>query len=735
MPQLELTFESGESSLDVRRFSIKECVSELFTVSVWAGSTNPDLDLESIIGKKARFLLNSGVKFATGGPRLWSGVCSHVEQVKVATGSAESTYYLRIAPMEWLLTHRRNHRIFQHKSIPDIIDELLGDWGITPKWRISRGQYPKLEFKVQYGESDYAFMCRLLEEAGIAFTFPNDSDAGSNITFADALHDNTPRTARLPFVDEPNEAAEQEFVTEVVLAHEVRAGAATHRDFDFRNPNFNLEGNAPTAAKPEDEYEHYHYAPGGFLVETGGGGETPVADDKGVARHDQSAGIIRARHTLEAERADKRTVEFGTNAYDLAPGVVFGMQNHPHGELASANTLLVIGSVISGTPVAAWSNACDALFASLPYRPRRTTPKPEANGVQSATVVGPPGDEIHTDEFGRVRVEFPWHREGKNDDDSSCWMRVSQGWAGTGYGVITIPRVGQEVLIGFLAGDPDCPMVVGRVYNATQPVPYELPKHKTRSTWKSNSSPGGDGFNEIMFEDLKGSELVYVQAEKNLRKLVKNDETITVGNNRHKLVKNNETETTGVNRTEVTGVNRSEMTGRNRKTLIRGSLLKQVGADEVDKTDGKLQVFVGGDEDIVIKRVKRERVEGDSHLTVFGKRNEAIKGKLSLIVDGDRHEKIGASHAIDAGSEIHLKAGTALVIEAPDITLKGPGGFVRIDAGGVTITGTMVKINSGGSAGSGSGADPETPEEAMEAQFEAPEEPDTDDVSVNGLAQ
>src|SRR6185503_14498635 len=190
------------------------------------------------------------------------------------------------------------------------------------------------------------------------------------------------------------------------------------------------------------------------------------------------------------------------------------------------------------------------------------TPKPQISSVQSATVVGPAGQEIHVDELGRVRLQFLWDRHGKNDDNSSPWIRVSQGWAGTGYGMIVIPRIGQEVLVGFLDGDPDQPIIVGRVFNQTQLVPYKLPDHKTRSAWKSNSSLGGGGFNEIMFEDLKHEELVWMQAQKNLRKLVKNDENITIGHDRRKYVVRNEIETTSGTRIEVTGANRIEITDK-----------------------------------------------------------------------------------------------------------------------------------------------------------------------------
>jgi type VI secretion system secreted protein VgrG len=229
---------------------------------------------------------------------------------------------------------------------------------------------------------------------------------------------------------------------------------------------------------------------------------------------------------------------------------------------------------------------------------------------------------------------------------------------------------------------------VGRVYNAKQAVPYKLPEHKTRSTWKSDSSLGSDGFNEIMFEDLKGQELVYEQAQKNRRRLVKNDETITIGHDRQKLVKN----------------------------------------DEYDKTLGFLKIYVGKDQDVVVKQSRRERVEGDSHLRVYGKRNQRIEGKQSLTVNGDRHELVGKNHALAVGEELHVAAGTAIVIEAAeDLTIKGPGGFLRINHSGVYIRGKVVKINSGGSPGKGKGSSPDEPDAAIEAE--------TDDVSKTLIGQ
>jgi len=734
MSHLTLTVASGDE-LSVRRFSAQESASSLFTVSVWARASSPEVDLEAIVGKEASLHVVHGARFIRGlGSRRWKGVCAYAEQVQ-AEPTGLSTYYLRLVPRLYLLTQRRNYRIFQHLNIPDIVAKILGEWGVEHEWKATRGKYPKLEFKVQYGESDYTFVSRLLEEAGIAFVFADPGASGTKLTLDDKLHAGDARPM-LPYGDNPNQASEKEFVTRVRLSHDVRPGAHTLRDYDFRNPGFPLFAEAPKAKAPEDFYEQYQYLPGGLLIEKGAEGGTPVADDQGTARYVETYGKEKAARYLAGERTGKRSVSLDTNAYDLYPGALLTIAHHPHQELGEAQRLLVLDMSIEGSPDGEWSGSARAVFASEAYLPPQRTPKPDVVGVQSATVVGPAGQEIHTDEFGRVRVQFPWDREGKLDEHSSCWIRVSQGWAGTGFGMLVLPRLGQEVLIGFLQGDPDQPIVVGRVFNAKEKVPYKLPDHKTRSTWKSDSSIGSNGFNEIMFEDLKTRELIYVQAEKDLRKLVKHDETITVGHNRQKYVVENETETTGNNRTEVTGANRTEITGKNRLTVVGVDALKLVRGDEYEKTDGKVMALIRGDQDVVVKQDKRERVEGSSHLKVRGKQNRQIDGKYSLTVGKDQHIRVTRNHALDVSKEIHLKAGTALVIEAvSDLTLKGPGGFIRIDASGVTIVGTMVKINSGGSAGSGSPAAPVGPDKPKEASVAAPAKPAPDDVSKTGLAQ
>lgn len=716
MTLLHLAFASAEPSLSVRRFSVHEALSSPFTLSIWARSGDPSLDLSPLVGHPAWFRADTGHAFAQlAGGRVWSGVVSYAEQVHAeASPSGLSTYYFRVVPTLWLLTQRRNYRVFQHLSIPDIADQLLGEWNIAPAWHIERARYPKLDLKVQYDETDYAFLSRLLEEAGITFTFAHDEGAGSQLTLTDAPHLAPPRAAPpLPHVDDPSQSAEREFVTRVRLAQKIRPGAHTIRAQDLRNPAFPLFAEAPRAAGPEARYEQYHYLPGAFLIETSAGaGDTPVADDLGAARQDQRFGMDRAERALLGERMDRRGVSFETSALDLSPGTVFSIDLHPHPDLAPAQKLLVTEFSVDGSSEGEWTMAGRAVFADVSCRPPLRTPRPQVVGVQSATVVGPRDQEIHTDEFGRVRVQFPWDREGQLDERSSCWLRVGQGWAGAGYGMLALPRVGQEVLVSFIEGDPDQPVVVGRVYNQTQPAPHRLPANRTISTWKSDSSRGSDGHNEIRFEDRKGDELVDIRSEKNLRKLVKHDETITVLHDRQKNVAANETDTTGINRIEVTGGNRAETTGASRLTAVGGNRTKLVKKSERQRTQGSRHRLSGKNLDVVVKRRKRERIEADEHVHVRRNRSEQIDGPQSLLVGGDRHEDVGERYALAAAQQVHLAAGEALVGEAAaDVTLQGPGGFIRIDASGVTIKGTVVDINVGGTAGRGRGAKPAPPEE------------------------
>ncbi|MRG94933.1 type VI secretion system Vgr family protein [Polyangium spumosum] len=599
MPNLELSFASGIDSLSVRHFVVEEGLSTLFRVKVTARSPDDSIDLEEILGQPARFRIAAGLPFLQTDARVWGGVVSHFEQTRVEK-TGLSTYELVIVPALWLLTQRRNHRLFQHIAIPDIVDELLAEWGIELVWAIDRSAYPKLELRTQYGESDHDFFCRLLEEAGITYHFRDDPEIGSRLVLTDRPHAGAPRAGQpITFVDSPGQAevGEKEYVTALRLGHEVRPGRYTLRDFDFRNPDFQLFSQAAPAAGPEARYEQYHYEPSVMLVEQSHGadmssvptGGTPVSDDKGVARFHQPSGTRRARVALESQRAARRQVRFETNVIDLWPGQILTLTGHPRDDI-SGQRLLMTRFRIEGDPTEEWTMRGTAQFAVHPHRPPQVTPKPRIHGMQSAIVAGPPGEEIYTDEFGRVRVQLHWDREGKSDDNSSIWMRVSQGWAGGGFGLFTIPRVGHEVLVSFLDGDPDSPIVVGRVFNGSAQVPYKLPDNKTVSTFRSKSSPGSDGFNEIRFEDATEREHLYIQAQKDMDTLVKNDEMHAVGRDATRVVHKDETLTVGHNRSKVVHFNELETTGLNRNVTVGANRNTTVGVDDSTLVGGKYSV-------------------------------------------------------------------------------------------------------------------------------------------------
>jgi type VI secretion system secreted protein VgrG len=416
-------------------------------------------------------------------------------------------------------------------------------------------------------------------------------------------------------------------------------------------------GEGAKAGGSEGFYERYAYRPGSFLIE-GKPDTTPTADDKGAYRYEMNYGQARAKRRGEADRVGRRIVEFECNVLDLAPATIFTIEGHPHDTLASE--LMTTELEITGTAETEWVCNTRAVFKDDPFRPARVTPKAQIHGVQSAQVVGPAGQEIHVDELGRVRVQFPWDREGAKDDYSSCWMRVSQDWAGPHFGMINLPRIGQEVLVAFLDGDPDNPIIVGRAYNVLNPVPYKLPDNKTVSGWKSHSSPTTGGYNEMKIEDKANKELIYVQAQKDLHKLIKRDWTERIGRHHHRTIVENQ--------------------------------------------------------HLIVQKIKKELIKIDDHLHVQGDRFQKIDKSTSLTVGVDQDEKVGNKHALEAGKEIHLKAGTKVVIEAgSQLTIKGAGGFLSIHSGGIDIVGTLVKINSGGSPATGTGSKPTEPKDAEEA--------------------
>jgi len=733
---LSLAVVDRDAKLSVRRFSVREGLSKLFSIQVIANSPNANLDLEKIVGQAALFQVAGGQLHAQFGARRWTGICVHAEQLH-ADPEGESTYFLHIAPTLWLTTQRRETRIFQHQKVPEIIKQLLDEWGIDALSELN-GYYRKHEMVVQYDETDYDFMCRLMQWAGISYYFKFEGSAGDGwqdgtktekpvekgvvrralawanpfsrrdpkqeaeqkereerdkarraaespdalrcgwttvndagdkhddsseqaeplsavplkLALSDGVHENEPRKLPIHYVDEPNEAAQEEFATQLRIKHNIAPGRFTVRDFDFRAkldlPLLATEEKA--APKPEDFYEQYHYVPGAFKAR--GEGALPLADAPHPYRHLQKEiGGELAERGFHSVRVAKRVVRFVTNCLDLGPGMVCSFNHHPRADLGNDKRLLITGFNLEGVVNDKWVYQAEAVFADVPYWPALETPKPRAVGVQSAVVTGPPGQEIHVDELGRVKVQFLWDRDGKFDDKSSCWLRVSQDWAGPGFGAVMLPRVGQEVLVGFMEGDPDLPVVVGRVYNAINRVPYALPEHRTRSTLKSDSSPEADGFSELMLEDKAGEELFYVQAETDLQKLVKQYETDRVGRDHMSLV--------GESRSMVTAKLDATLVGD--RYLLRTIKTPNTAHDDVGKPQD-------GDELKLLRQDQPDIGVLDTALEMKSKRIIFTTGKATVAFD-DKDLRIEASGNISIkavgadciieGKKVHLNPGSA----------------------------------------------------------------------------
>ena len=613
--KIRLAFVRHEQELlDVRHFSIHQAMNQLFEIRVLAISGDDNIDLNSIVGKGAALMIDNPNHEALTRRRAWAGICANMAQVHAEPYPGVSTYQLLIVPMLWRTTLRRNCRIFQHKTTPEIVQELLAEWHITPIVRLDPSNYRPHEYCVQYGESDYAFMSRLLEDAGISFYFEPGTDEdgvpittgnGDDITklvLNDAPDKNAQRRGPLVYAGHqaPSFGADEDFCATVSLSQRMKPGAFKIRDFDFR-----LSHDTPLAARrvastEEQDYEQYDYAHGAFRWGDGVPGDTPTADDKAVVRTARDSADALVQRSAHAERRRRLLVTFQTNAVDLAPGKIVAINqeakawqpNHPRDDLGPDKKLLVTEAWFEGDVTEEWLATVSAVFADDPYRPQRCTPRPRIYGVQSALVVGPPNEEIHTDEFGRVRVQFHWDREGQYNDNSSCWIRVSQAWAGNGFGSMNIPRVGHEVLVEFFDGDPDRPVITGRVYNKRSAggapgarVPHELPANKTQSWWKSNSSPGAGTFNGIRFEDLAGSEEMFVHAGKDHRTIV--------GNDREAHVTRNCTTNVGGDQSRNVNGNDSHRIDSSKFLDVGQNLMQNVGSTAATNAQDKWTVSFG----------------------------------------------------------------------------------------------------------------------------------------------
>ncbi len=642
---LSVTIATGDT-LDVRTFKVEQEMSKLFSVELLVRSENQDIDFDGVIGQAATFMLTTN----TERPQ-WSGICLEMELLRVEeTGLA--TYRLVIAPRLWLLTQRKNFRIFQFLSDLAIAQKLLSEWGIETVTRVDPSVHVARKYRVQYDESDFGFICRLLEDAGISWRFEGPE---SKLVLDDAPETRDLQHPLVRFHDAPS-VTEGAFVTKLSVTSRVRPGAMVIGDVDYRRRSDRQPRASAMAGLPQETVlEQFDHEPGAFLYVGKGGGVTPVADDRGAARTSDALGDRKTKNRLAGKRRDANEAMFESNVLELAPGSILSVANHPHRQVALDRGLLVVRAVLSGEHANDWRAQVTAVPTSAPYRPALQTPKPRVRGLESATVVGPPGEEIHTDEFGRVRVHFHWDRESQRDEKSSCWVHTAQPWAGNGFGAINLPRIGQEVLIEFLGGDPDRPFLVGRVYTETNPPPDALPKYKhvaglfTESTPRlvmggstnfrgtggikggtpltpaevlsRSSTPGpkdivsptgtnhnwqGSGFK---LSDQSGAENFYLQANRDMHWVIRNNWTTVVGNERSAVIGTH----------DITGIKQNQkiFIGSNQDVLCLSQVNKVTG-NRYDKVHEAFSQTVN-------KEVKVESTTGQL----------ILKADDAITIDGD----------------------------------------------------------------------------------------------------
>jgi type VI secretion system secreted protein VgrG len=509
-----------EDKLLLESFTGREAISTPYAYDLDMLSVDPAVD-----GKKLlRSPLHVTVQLPEG-ERVFHGC---VRRFSVTGQRGELTEYsLEMVPWFWFLSLSKESRIYQNKSVLEIVEQVFKDQGYSDFEVECVGSYQPREYCVQYNETHLDFVSRLLEEEGIFYFFRHTKDKhvlvlGDNNSSFKACDGQS----AVRMVPQGGRFQEDDVVTAVEQQHAVHAGTVTLRDFDYLKPTADLE-----ASVSGDEKEEVYEYPGGYIERSEG---------------DRYAGLRLEQHEVLGV-----TVQGDSNCRSLESGHRFELKKHPAKPMNREYILVSVehaghaGDFTADASPFHYSNNFLAIPSDVKFRPALKTPRPLVMGSQTAVVVGKSGEEIWVDKHGRVKVQFHWDREGKRDENSSCWVRVSSAWAGKGWGFIQIPRVGQEVIVDFLEGDPHQPIITGRVWNGDNAPPYDLPANQTQSGVKSRSSAKGgtDNFNEIRFEDKKDSEEILIHAEKDLLTEVENDETRTVGNDRTTTIENNETKT------------------------------------------------------------------------------------------------------------------------------------------------------------------------------------------------
>jgi type VI secretion system secreted protein VgrG len=670
-------FEPSDGSLpefNVVEFSGQEGISQLmhFDLELECDAEDHDkVDFSKILDKPATLIIRCWPDFTE--ERTYHGIIASFEQT--AQTDDWVTFYAVLVPRLWHLTLNYQSRIFQEMSAPEIVEDVLKNDAQfqSDDYRLSlQGTYDKLnqpprEFCVQYQESDFAFISRLMEEAGMFYFFEyTDSKEVMVIADAPSVHQETSPISQVRFADSSGLIPpEEEVVTAIRYKESVLTGKVSLKDFNYDTPQTNLL--VESQINSDAPMEIYHY-PGryGFV----------------------SQGNNFARIRNEEIEASRKLISGSSDCRSFCTGYLFNLVGHPHDYLNAEYLLTHVshfgaqgGRLAQDVPTS-YENHFECIPADVSYRPSRKTPKPMIQGAQTATVVGPAGEEIYVDGKGRVKLQFHWDRQGKKDENSSCWIRVSQLWAGANWGAMFIPRIGQEVIVSFLECDPDQPIITGRVYNGDNVVPYGLPGEKTKSTIKSNSSMGGGGSNELRFEDLAGSEEIYLHGQK--------DWTIAIENDKNQTVGHDETLNVGNDRTKSVGNDQSESIGHDKTIDVKNDHNETIG--------NNMTLSVGSNRDKTVGSNQSEKIGANKTITVGGNHTEAITGNMSQTVSSAKTETITLAKALSIGAAYQVSVGGAMNETVGAAKMEEIVGAKIVSVGAVSSedVGLNKSVNAGG---------------------------------------
>jgi type VI secretion system secreted protein VgrG len=710
LPQDTLRFESMTAT---------QQVSALDSLELTLLADKADIAAEKLLGQPASVTL----LLRQGGKRFFHGLVTRFGQ-GLARGRFVQ-YQATLRPWLWFLTRTSDCRIFQDMTVKEIVEKVFADHaGIAHfEFKLMRS-YRKRGYCVQYRETDYNFVARLLEEEGI-YWFVDHSEAGHKLMLVDDGSALKPAkfAEKLPYHDNTGMAPpDTDFISGWSFAREVRTGKTALTSYDFERPATQLlVEHSQSRSHPLDDYEQFDF------------------DGEYVQKPD---GQQLVDSQLEEQQARFERQSGSSTARALAVGHLFRLERHPRGD-QNKEYLCLQTSIAVQVAAHEAGNGSDefhchfeAMPSAQPFRPERRTPKPFVQGPQTAVVVGPAGEEIFTDKYGRVKVQFHWDRYGQKNEKSSCWVRTSSPWAGKNFGFVQVPRIGQEVVVDFLEGDPDRPLITGRVYNAQQMPPWDLPANATQSGVLTRSSKGGayGNANALRFEDKKGSEQVWLHAEKNQDIEVENDETHWVGHDRTKTVDHDETThvkhdrtetvdhhediTVGVNRTESVGANETINIGSNRSISVGANETATVAVQRTHTVGANESIAIGAAQEIAIGAAQALTVGaaqtvsiGDNQSTSVGKDQTVTIGKKLTLSVGDARAtqvakddalQVGKNLVIEAGDSVTIKTGSAsitmkkdgtITIKGKDITLEGSGKINVKASSDVVIKGSKIAQN------------------------------------------